>query len=279
MTAHLTRAINRFTRAAIGLQKVREKDQLARAHLLDVERFFEAQYHLTMLRFWHMQEYFPQAPPEVRMMEAKQPPNPAALKRWKDIWKSIETETTPELQKTIKAIEGDALLKGAEQLRTQLRFDAKTTFSLSNPRAVAFFRKTGGSVDYIKGIQATTAESLKRVITTALDEGWSYNDTAKEIRKLYDGPISTDRARRIATHEAAQAYEAGNRAFADTIVDDGIEMEKMWTTSHDDRVSDGCEENESDGWIPIDEAHTSGDQEPPRFPGCRCYEQYRQAKA
>jgi hypothetical protein len=259
---------------------VREKDQIARNHLLDIEHFFEKQYHSAMFRFQFMQEYFPQpAAPEVRLMEAKQPPNPAALKRWEDIWQSIETETTGELQDLIEGIEGEALLKGAEQLRSQLRFDAKSTFSLSNPRAVAFFRKTGGSVDYIKGIQGTTAESLKTVITTGLDEGWSYNDTAKEIRKLFDGPISTQRAQLIATNEAAQAYEAGNRAFADTIVDDGIEMEKQWVTSHDDRVSDGCAENEADGWIPINEAHTSGDQEPPRFPGCRCYEQYRQAKA
>ena len=117
------------------------------------------------------------------------------------------------------------------------------------------------------------------MITTGLDEGWSYSQTAREIRKLYDGPISTKRAQLIATHEAAQAYEAGNRAFADTLKDDGIIMEKMWTTSHDDRVSDGCEVNEADGWIPIDQPHSSGHQEPPRFPGCRCYEQYRQAKA
>jgi hypothetical protein len=233
-----------------------------------------------MFRFMFMQEYFPQVPPEpVRLMEAKRPASIEALKRWADIWQSVEFDTTPILQGVVKGIEADALLKGADQLRAQLGFDAKTTFSLSNPRAVAFFRQTGGSIDYIKGIQGTTAESLKTLITTALDEGWSYNDTAKEIRKLFDGPISTDRARLIATHEAAQAYEAGNRAFADSIRDDGIEMEKMWTTSHDDRVSDGCATNESDGWIPIDQPHSSGDQEPPRFPGCRCYEQYRQAKA
>lgn len=233
-----------------------------------------------MFRFQFMQEYFPEPAPEpVRVMEAKHPVDPAALKRWNEIWDSVEFDTTPDLQKTVKAIEAAALLKGAEQLRAQLGFDPKTTFSLSNPRAVAFFRKTGGSVDYIKGIQGTTAESLKRVITTGLDEGWSYNDTAKEIRKLYDGPISRQRARLIATHEAAQAYEAGNRAFADTLTDDGVEMEKQWTTSHDDRVSDGCATNEADGWIPIDQPHTSGDQEPPRFPGCRCYEQYRQARA
>jgi hypothetical protein len=277
---HLTRAINRFTAAAIRLQKVREKDALAKAARLDVERFFQAQYGMVMLRFWHMQEYFPQPEPEpVRLMEAKKSPDPApaALKRWADIWHSIETETTPALQETIVGVERAALPKGADQLRNQLGLEI--SFRLANPRAVAWFMKHGGSVDYIRGIQQTTAESLNRVITTALDEGWSYTQTAREIQKLYDGPISRQRAQLIATNESAQAYEAGNRAFADTLVDDGVEMEKMWTTSHDDRVSDGCEENESDGWIPIDQPHSSGDQEPPRFPGCRCYEQYRQARA
>lgn len=276
---NLTRVINRFTRAAIGLQKIREKDAITAAHLSTIQGFFQEQAHMVLFRFeLAMRDQFPEVPPppvSFRQMEAKQPPG---LKKWLEIWDGIEYETTPALQKVVTAIEADALKKGADQLRAQLGFDAKRTFSLANPRAVAFFRKTGGSVDYIRDIQDTTKESLKTVITTGLDEGWSYSQTAREIRKLYDGPISTKRAQLIATHESAQAYEAGNRAFADTLKDDGIEVEKMWTTSHDDRVSDGCAENEDDGWIPIDQPHSSGHQEPPRFPGCRCYEQYRQAK-
>jgi len=59
----------------------------------------------------------------------------------------------------------------------------------------------------------------------------------------------------------------------------GITMVKKWMNSQDDRVSDGCLENTADGFIPIDEYHTSGDQQPPRFPGCRCYEIYEQAPA
>ncbi len=273
---NLTRAINRFTAAAIGLQKTREKEQIARAHLLDLERVFEDQYHLLMFRFQFMQEYFDKEP--VRLMEAKRPVNPDALKRWDDIWKDVEIKTTKPLQDVVKNIESEAMVKGADQLKTQMRFDAKGTFSLTNPRAVAWMRKNGGSVELIAGIQKTTADSLKRVITTGLDEGWSYNQTAKEIRKLFDGPITTKRARLIAVTESARAYEAGSRAFADTLKDDGITMEKMWMTSHDDRVSDGCAGNEADGWIPIDEPHTSGDQEPPRFPGCRCYEAYREVR-
>jgi len=33
---------------------------------------------------------------------------------------------------------------------------------------------------------------------------------------------------------------------------------------------DICAENESAGWIPIDEAFPSGDQTPPNHPNCRC---------
>jgi hypothetical protein len=274
----LAQAVDRFTRAAIGLQKRREKDAIAAKHEPAFRDFFERQGHTVLFRFMFMEEFFRQPEP-VRMMEAKRPVNTEALKRWDDIWQSVEQETTDTLQRLVTGTEAEGMQKGADQLRGQLGlFDPKQSFSLANPRAVAWFRKNGGSVDYIKGIQETTGGSLKTVITTALDEGWSYDDTAEEIKKLFDGPISTDRARLIAVNESAQSYEAGNRAFADSIADDGIVMEKRWTTSHDNRVSDGCEENEGDGWIPIDEPHTSGHQEPPRFPGCRCFEQYRQAR-
>nr|MDD4136743.1 hypothetical protein [Methanoregula sp.] len=123
---NLTRAINRFTAAAIGLQKTREKEQIARSHLLTLEKVFEDQYHLLMFRFQFMQEYFDKEP--VRLMEAKRPVNPDALERWMDIWKDVETKTTKPLQDAVKGIEEEALLKGAAQLRTQMKFDVKTTF-------------------------------------------------------------------------------------------------------------------------------------------------------
>jgi hypothetical protein len=230
-----------------------------------------------MFRFQFMEPYFPGNEP-VRVMEAKKAIDPDALKRWNDIWRDVEVKTTDALQKTVKAIEADALLKGAAQLATQMQFAKKTTFSLSNPRAVAFMRKTGGRLSYIKDIQDTTKESLKGLMTTALDEGWSYSQTGKEIRKLFDGPITTKRAQLIATTEAGNAYEAGNRAFADTLVDDGVEMEKSWVVSQSN-VCDVCLANEAEKWIPIDQAHSSGDQEPLAHPGCRCYEQYRQVRA
>jgi len=270
-------AAARFHKAAIGLQKIREKDAIAAKHEPALRHFFEVQYGKVMFRFQFMQEYFP-VPETPRLMEAKKPISPAALKRWEDIWQDVETQTTQDLQRIITSIEAEGLLKGGEQMRNLINPGGKF-WDIKNPRAVAWFRKNGGSVDYIKGIQQTTADSLKAVVINALETGQGYGKTAQEIRDLFDEPISRKRAQLIATNEAAQSYEAGNRGFADSLKDDGVVMEKSWQNSGDDRVSDGCLENTADGWIGIDEEHSSGDQNPPRFPGCRCWEIYREAKA
>jgi hypothetical protein len=52
-------------------------------------------------------------------------------------------------------------------------------------------------------------------------------------------------------------------------------MEKRWLTVGDDRVSDGCKDNQRAGWIALNDAFPSGDDRPLRFPGCRCVVQYR----
>jgi uncharacterized protein with gpF-like domain len=132
-------------------------------------------------------------------------------------------------------------------------------------------------VDYIKGINRTTGDSLKRVIGTALDEGWSYSQTAKEIQKLYDGPISRDRAQRIAVYETGKSYEKGNELFARSLEDDGVTMEEHWETSKDEKVRPEHTANEAEGWVPMGHVFGSGHTEPPTDPGCRCYMAYREA--
>ena len=270
----LSTMAERFTSATIYLKKVKDKNRIARQHLPEVKAFFARQEKMVLLRLQMLQSFY-QPIPDTRQMES---PTKDALKRWDELWKGVEFDTNADLQKTITAIERDGLQGGADQLATLLKFNAKSTFALSNPRAVKWYANNGGSLGYIKDIQITTRDRLQAVIVKALDEGQSYNQVAKEISKTFDG-FSRDRARLIAVHESAQAYEAGNMAFSQSLKDEGIRMEKMWQNSGDDRVSDGCLENTADGWIPIDEPHSSGDQNPPRFPGCRCYEVYREAPA
>lgn len=264
--------------AAIGLQKIREKNQIARKHAPALREFFLLQRDLVLQQFKDLESQFT-VQSSVKTSKATPIPNVVLDKAWDQLWSGIEKETTGGLQDIIIGIERDAMPKGAAQLKTLFGLEKGTGkfWDLANPRAVKWFMNHGGSVDYIKGIQKTTSESLKGVITQGLDEGWSYNDTAKEIRKFYAG-MSRERSTTIAVHESAQAYEAGNRAFADGLVDDGIEVEKRWENSGDDKVSDGCLENTAAGWIPINESFPSGDQQAPRFPGCRCWIAYRQKK-
>lgn len=275
----ISKAAEKLRIAAIGYRKIREKDRIAKDRTQDFRDFFLDQRDLVLERFAKLEKYFEQEPASGEVKTNKAAPlKQAALDKWIGQWGAIEKATTEELQDLIVDTEMDGMQAGGDLLAGNKVLNPGGKFwDLENPRAVKWFQKNGGSLKYIKGIQDTTADSLKTVITTALDEGWSYNDTAKEIRKLFDGPISRDRAKLIAVTEAAHAYEAGNREFGKSLQDEGIVMEKSWQNSGDGKVSDGCLENTADGWIPIDEPHTSGDQNPPRFPGCRCWEIYRQA--
>lgn len=270
----LSEAAARLARSAMALKKRREKDALTRKHQKKIAAFFRQQKAAVLEDLGKNRHLFSESYRKL----AEESPVDLTLQNWDRIWEMISNDTSGELQKVIFNAEVEGVVWGAENLKKAIPlFDKKSSFNLANPRAVKWFQDNGGSVDRIKGIQQTTGDSLKRVIGTAIDEGWAYTQTAKEIRKLFDGPISRDRAQRIAVFESGQAYEAGNMLFAQSLKDDGVRMEKMWMTSHDEKVRPEHAANEAEGWIPIDQIHQTGHQEPPTDPGCRCYEIYREA--
>jgi hypothetical protein len=148
--------------------------------------------------------------------------------------------------------------------------------------------------ELVKQINETTREHLRHVVNHALDNGWSYKKTALAIQKRFAGyydPGSwwnfdaprpqghiSSRAHLIAVTEAGNAYEVGNFIVTQDLADSGIKTEKRWSTIGDNRVSEGCRENEAEGWIPSEQNHVSGHAHPLRFPGCRCDEMYRVKK-
>ena len=271
MTPSLPEAALKVKSAALDLQKVLEKDRLARQAKPKIAAFFEMQKDLVLKELEALRPHFPE--PEAKMQKA--PPLPKIVDTaWNAIWESVSKDTTGTLQTLIKSIESEGLLKGALQMKKVVPSD-KSTFDLSNPRAVAWFNEMGGSTKYITGMQDTTRDEIKTLITNALDTGQSYTQTAKDISDAFDG-MSRERAQTIAVYESAQAYESGNMMFAQTLVEDGIDMEKFYQTSEDDLVSDLCQGNQDDDWIPIDQYHTSGVQQPPGHVRCRCFEKYRQ---
>jgi uncharacterized protein with gpF-like domain len=154
------------------------------------------------------------------------------------------------------------------------------SFDLKNPRAVNYLRDYGAKL--VTKINETTRETLQTLIAQGAEEGWSYKRTASEIISRFEEfaigkpqEHIDSRAHLIAITETGNAYEEGNRITAKDLQDAGIEQEKFWSTVGDDRVSDGCRENEDANWIGIDEEFPSGHQRPMRFPGCRCIALYR----
>jgi hypothetical protein len=272
----LTEAAERLQIAAIGTLKQRQKDRLARKHRPRIAAFFRSQKRAVLDALAKEKYLFTES-----YRRLTEDTTQLTLSQFDRIWDTISDETIAELQRVVFNAEVDGVAAGADQLKKLLPFDpskkAGTTFNLANPRAVQFFKSTGGSVDYIKGINRTTGDSLKRVIGTALDEGWSYSQTAREIQKLYDGPISRDRAQRIAVYETGKSYEKGNELFARSLEDDGVTMEEHWETSKDERVRPEHTANEAEGWVPMGHVFSSGHTEPPTDPGCRCYMAYREA--
>jgi hypothetical protein len=272
----IAEAAERVQARAIGVLKQRAKDRLARKHRPRIAAVFRNQKRLVLDALAQQKYLFSES-----YRQLTEGTTQLTLAQFDRIWDDIASRSLSEMQRVVFSAEVDGVAAGADQLKNLIPFDPSkkpgTTFNLANPRAVAFFQKTGGSVDYIKGIQKTTGDSLKRVIGTAIDEGWSYSQTAREIQKLYDGPISRDRAQRIAVYETGKSYEKGNELFARSLEDDGVTMEEHWETSKDEKVRPEHTANEAEGWVPMGHVFSSGHTEPPTDPGCRCWMAYQQA--
>jgi len=100
------------------------------------------------------------------------------------------------------------------------------------------------------------------------------------IERLYQKKLNY-RAQLIARTEMSNAVNRAQMASMReriTAGEQSADTEKRWSTVGDNRVSLGCQENESDGWISLNDPFASGHEAPPRFPGCRCGLQYRAAR-
>jgi len=173
----------------------------------------------------------------------------------------------------ILAAAGAGLEAGAKQASVDLGIGL--SFDLKNPRAVAYLEAHGAEL--VKGVNDTTREYIKTVVTDGVRDGKSYDQIAKEISARYEEfkvgkpQLHIDsRAHGIAVTEAGNAYVEGNAIVARDLQDAGLTMEKSWLTVGDDRVSPECQSNQDAGWIPFDDAFPSGHAQPLAHPYCRC---------
>lgn len=164
---------------------------------------------------------------------------------------------------------------GSSAGTTSVKADKSGWVSLPNLRAQKYAKKH--AAEAVTQINDTTRKEIARIVSDGVKSGSSYNDIAKEIKNKFEEfavPMPqkhvSNRAVLVAVTELANAYCEGNAQVGNYLQDNGVKMMKAWQTLEDDRVSDGCKENERVGWIPINKEFPSGHMHPPRFPGCRC---------
>lgn len=211
---------------------------------------------------------------------------------WGPLWDEAADEGDAALEQAIVEGAKAALRAGAE---TALALAAKEvlaqygiSWTLENPRAVAYLQAHGAEL--VTRIDETTRGELRSLIQAAMEQGRSYDQLAKDIQRQFKGygdPNSywrfdaprpqghiDSRAHLIAVTEIGGAYEDGEWQAMQEMQAAGLTVVKWWSTMGDERVSAGCQENEAEGEIPLDQPHASGHQHPLRFPGCRCTENY-----
>lgn len=132
-----------------------------------------------------------------------------------------------------------------------------------NQRAVDY--ADARAADLVTQISENTRDMLRATVADAVEEGWGANKLADEISD--SAAFSDYRAMMIARTELIDANNQGN---LDAYRDSGVVRMKEWKTAGDDLVSEGCQENEDEGPIDIDDTFPSGDDAPPAHPNCRC---------
>lgn len=109
-------------------------------------------------------------------------------------------------------------------------------------------------------------ENLRDIIARSTEEGWSAQQTAKEIRNAE--AFSDKRAKNIARTELAFAHEQG---ALDEWRASGVVVGKRSILADTHPAPDVCDEAADEGVIPLDALfESSGVQAPPHHPQCLC---------
>jgi len=251
-STRLLEAIDRLEEAVKRTQREKATAPLVKKLEGQIARAFKAQGRAFVKRFKVLEKEWPVA-------EAGSGPE------WEKRFDDAADETFYFFLGPIEAATKKALAAGGQQDLANLKADV--AFDLKNPRAVQYMKNHGAEM--VTKINKTTRDDIKRIVTKAVDEGWSYGRTAKAITDTYS-EFAESRAVMIARTETGNAYVAGELVAARQMTDAGIETEKHWRSVGDDRVSETCFYNDAQGWINLNNLFSSGDDGPLAHPSCSC---------
>lgn len=92
--------------------------------------------------------------------------------------------------------------------------------------------------------------------------------TIGDLRRTLEPAFGETRAQRIAVTETTRAFAAGQKLVQDELQRGGLQLERIWRTSMDERVCPICgpleDRREGDGW-------TGAEGGPPAHVNCRCW--------
>lgn len=189
------------------------------------------------------------------------------------VFEEATADTSIAMMQALEKASSDALLLAAQTAISA--FNVQINFTLDNPRAIQYLQDYG--VEKITQIDEATKADIRKLLDAAIQNGVSYSAVAQQIKKRYtefaEGKPQIhiqSRATLIAVTEIGNAFQEGNLIGVKAIQDSGLVMQKAWSTTGDDRVSEGCKANAKAGWIDLDALFPSGDLRPLRFPGDRC---------
>lgn len=280
-SGQLSEAVDAFEEAMRRGNQRKKMERLIRPLEIDLRKAFRQQGGLLAKKLRQVKRYFVEVGDPFKQHDAwlnmqfveALPPS-----EFNVIWVQVTLETLKLFSVPIDKAVAKALELGGMAMLAELGMTAN--FALDNPRAVLYLKNYGAQ--QVAGINETTQKILQNLIIQAGEEGWSYKKTGEAIIEQFEEfgvgrpqDHIDSRAHLIAVTELGNGYEEGNLLVAQDLQSAGIPMEKSWSTVGDGKVSEGCIQNEADGWIAIDQAHASGHQRPLRFPGCRCEERYR----
>jgi len=157
-------------------------------------------------------------------------------------------------------------------------------FSLAHPDAVKWANKNAAM--RVSNVNKTTKKGIRNLISYGLDNGESYGEVARSIKRQFTqfavgSPLEhiQSRAELVAVTEMGEAYEAGAATLSDELEAHGIEQEKSRVGPNDGHTSDACIADLAAGWIPKSQAFPSGIMSGLEHPGCRHGTIYRVSRA
>jgi len=267
LVAFMAEATSLFLEATQNLKKRRVLKPIERELEKALQGAFRQQGKLFLEQFAELEPWFP------KLEEAALPADisPAQIEA---IWREVMGATFYLFEDSTRKGILKALQAGGYSAWADLELAA--FFKLeAHPDALAYAQYK--SAELVTQINQTTMKYIRTQITHAMDEGWSYNKTAKMISDRFEefaiGKPQLhiqSRAHLVAVTEVGEGYMQGRWAVGEGQIAMGIPMEKYWANVGDDRVSDGCLANTAVGWIDYHAYFPSGHLRPLRFPGCRC---------